>query len=61
MTSFGLIEELHRLVKPEYWIEAEEWVCNLLADYAEVVVCTGYTVTGYEAINRVADAFNRYL
>ena len=38
MTSFGLIEELHRLVKPEYWIEAEEWVCNLLADYAEVVV-----------------------
>lgn len=61
MTSFGLIEELHRLVKPEHWIEAEEWVCNLLADYAEVVVRTGYTVTGYEAINRVVDAFNRCL
>ena len=61
MTSFDLIEELHRLVKPEYWIEAEEWVCNLLADYAEVVVRTGYTVTGYEAINQVVDAFNRCL
>lgn len=33
MSSFGLLEELHLFVKPQYWIDAEEWVCNLLADY----------------------------
>lgn len=21
------------MVYPEYWIEAEEWVCNFIADY----------------------------
>lgn len=31
--SYGLDDELHRIVKPDMWIEAEEWVCNLIADY----------------------------
>lgn len=33
MFSFGLIPELRRMVKPDKWIEAEEWICNLIADY----------------------------
>lgn len=32
MWSNGLIPELRRMVSPEHWIEAEEWVCNFLAD-----------------------------
>lgn len=33
MISFGLLKAIHRMVKPEYWIDAEEWVCNFIADY----------------------------
>lgn len=32
--SFGLIDEIRRCVYPEYWIEAEEWICNFIGDYA---------------------------
>lgn len=35
--SFGLIDEIRRYVYPEYWIEAEEWICNFLCDYAEEI------------------------
>lgn len=31
--SFNLLEEIHRVVYPEYWIEAEEWLCNFIADF----------------------------
>lgn len=31
--SFDLFEALHEMVKPQYWIDIEEWVCNFLADY----------------------------
>ena len=44
MASFGLISELHKLVKPEYWIEAEEWVCNLIADYGSLILQTSEDV-----------------
>lgn len=33
MISFGLLKAIHKMVKPEYWIDAEEWVCNFIADY----------------------------
>ncbi len=33
MFSFNLLDDIHRVVHPDYWIEAEEWVCNFIADY----------------------------
>lgn len=33
MISFGLLKSIHRMVRPEYWIDAEEWICNYIADY----------------------------
>lgn len=33
MISYGLLGEIRRMVRPEYWIQAEEWVCNFIADY----------------------------
>lgn len=33
MWSNGLIPKLRQMVSPEHWIEAEEWICNFLADY----------------------------
>lgn len=35
--SFDLIRDIHRMVKPEFWIEAEEWVCNFIADYGMTI------------------------
>lgn len=46
MFSFNLIEELHRMVYKEYWIEAEEWVCNFIADYGMKVFKIAYSIIG---------------
>lgn len=35
--SYGLLIELHRMVEPIFWIEMEEWVCNLIANYGNDV------------------------
>lgn len=37
MMSYGLLPAIHSFVKPECWIEAEEWVCNFIADYGNEV------------------------
>ena len=31
--SFHLLGDIHRMVYPSHWVEAEEWVCNFIADY----------------------------
>lgn len=50
MVSYGLIDELARMVRPEYRIEAEEWVCNFIADYGNLVFDSARAVLGREAI-----------
>lgn len=40
MFSYGLLPELHRMVKKRYWVDAEEFVCNILADYSHFVIGT---------------------
>lgn len=44
MYSYGLIDEIHRMTYPEYWIDAEEWVCNFLADYGYRVFQIAYSI-----------------
>ena len=46
MFSYSLLPELHRMVKKQYWIEAEEFVCNLLADYCCFVIGTAKDILG---------------
>lgn len=46
MFSYGLLPELHRMVKKRYWVEAEEFVCNILADYSHFVIGTARDVLG---------------
>lgn len=31
--SYGLLYDIHKAVKKDYWILAEEWICNFLCDY----------------------------
>lgn len=35
--SYDLLPQLHRMVKKQYWVEAEEWVCNFVADYSGMI------------------------
>lgn len=50
MFSFGLLDDIHRMVQPRYWIEAEEWICNFIADYGMKIFSTAYRVLGDRAI-----------
>lgn len=46
MVSFHLIDDIHRMVYPEYWIEAEEWICNFIADYGMQMFNIAYSIIG---------------
>lgn len=37
IVSYGLLNDIHRMTYPEYWVEAEEWACNLIADYSKLI------------------------
>lgn len=56
--SFGLVSDIRRMVKPRYWIDAEEWACNFIADYGYKIFEAAYSFLGYEAINFVPYALN---
>lgn len=49
--SFGLLDEIHRMVRPQYWIEAEEWICNFIANYGMTIFNTSYSILGERAID----------
>lgn len=49
MISFNLLDDIHRMVKPYYWIEAEEWVCNFIADYGMKIFSIAYSILGEDA------------
>ena len=46
MFSYGLLPELHRMVKKQFWVETEEWVCNFIADYSCFVIGIARDVLG---------------
>lgn len=46
MFSYGLLPELHRMVKKRYWVDAEEFICNILADYSHFVIGTARDILG---------------
>lgn len=35
--SFNLQYDIHKGVKEEYWLEAEEWLCNFIAEYGQQI------------------------
>lgn len=48
--STGLLSELRAMVKPWRRVEAEEWVCNLVADYGWAVFTQARAVMGSHAL-----------
>lgn len=49
MISYDLLDDIHRMIYPEYWIEAEEWVCNFIADYGLKIFSEAYRILGDDA------------
>lgn len=49
MFSFHMLHDIHRMVHPAYWIEAEEWICNFIADYGRAIFRLGYAILGENA------------
>lgn len=59
MYSFGLLDDIHRMVDPKHWIEAEEWVCNFFADYGFKIFSIAYDVVGFDALGYIPIEFNK--
>ena len=59
--SYGLIEEIHRMVYPEYWVDAEELICNIIADYGFKIFAVGFQVMGYDAWKIIPPEFEKLL
>lgn len=48
MISHGLIMAIHSAVLPEFWIDAEEWLCNYVATYGREIFDIASDLLGYE-------------
>ena len=61
MFSFGLLDDIHRMVHPKHWIEMEEWVCNFIADYGYLIFSIAYTVLGDDAWIYIPAELERFI
>lgn len=61
MVSYSLLDDIHRMVYPSHWIEAEEWVCNFIANYGWQIFTTAYSILGYEAIDILPNELERLI
>lgn len=59
--SFGLLDDIHRVVYPPNWVEAEEWVCNFMADYGMTIFSIAYRVMGDRAIDIIPYEIERMI
>lgn len=51
MFSYGLIHDIHAAVDPQYWVDAEEWVCNFVADYGREILNNLRDILGDDALD----------
>lgn len=59
--SFDLLDDIHRMTYPENWIEMEEFICNLLADYGLKIFRIAFNRLGYEAWKLIPKEFGSRL
>ena len=59
--SYGLFDEIHRMVKPWYWQEAEEWICNFVADYGMTIFDRASKILGTKALYCVPEAMEKLI
>lgn len=61
IVSFGLMKDIHRVVYPEYWIEAEEWICNYISDYGLRIYEATYSILGDEVWRYISYEIGRMI
>ena len=61
MISYNLLDEIHRMVYPRYWIEMEEWICNFIADYGLSIFNVAYSILGDSAWYTVSTEIDNLL
>ena len=61
MYSFGLLYEIHKMVRHEFWIDAEEWICNFIADYGMQIFKIAYGILGSKAWDILPKELERVL
>lgn len=49
MVSYDLLDDIYRVVDPGHRVEAEEWICNLIADHGFKIFSTAYRLVGDRA------------
>lgn len=59
--SYDLLPDIHRMVYPEYWEEAEEWVCNFIADYGMSIYRAAYDILGSSALDMIPQEIERLI
>ena len=57
--SYGLLDDIHRMCLPAYWVDAEEWICNFIADYGWRIFDSAYKVLGSGALRVVPREIER--
>lgn len=61
MVSFHLLDDIQSFVREDRQVEAEEWICNFLADYGFRVFATAYRVSGYDAWQFIPEEFHKLI
>lgn len=61
MFSYDLLKDIHRVVSPELWIDAEEWVCNFIADYGLKIFSIACETLGDDAWACIPCALERII
>lgn len=51
--SLGILDRIHVYCRPEFVIDAEEEICNILADYGQLIFDTAYKILGESAMHLV--------
>lgn len=60
MVSYGLLDTIRSAVYSDKWVEAEEWMCNFIADYGFQIFSAAYKVLGKDTWRFVAQELNRF-
>lgn len=58
LLSYNLLYDIHKMVRKEYWLEAEEWLCNYLTDYGIYIFEALFEVLGPSALNAIPKQFD---
>ena len=61
LISFDLLPYIHKIVKPQYWYEVEEWLCNFISDYGLSICNTANSVLFDDVLETILREFERLI